>query len=92
MMSAVRANRQTVEDAGIPPNVEECSEAFTRLPISSLINDHSGYNHKMLHKDSQKYVAFQTKQCMYRPTRLVQGATNSVSAFVRVSQEILNTH
>jgi hypothetical protein len=37
-------------------------------------------------------MAFQTTQGLYRPTRLVQGATNSVSAFVRVALKILNAH
>jgi hypothetical protein len=46
----------------------------------------------MLHKDSQNYMAFQTTQGLYRPTTLVQGATNSVSAFVRVSQKLVHAH
>jgi hypothetical protein len=29
---------------------------------------------------------------MYRPTRLVQGATNLVSAFPRISRKMLNSH
>jgi hypothetical protein len=92
IISAVSANRHTLEDAGIPPNVEEFSEAFAGLPISSLIDFHSGYDQKRLHEDSRDYMAFQTTQGLYRPTRLVQGATNSVSAFVRVSRKILNAH
>jgi len=46
----------------------------------------------MLHEDSRDYMAFQTTQGMYRPSRLVQGATNSVAAFVRISRTILNSH
>ena len=90
--SAVSANQHTLEDSGIPLNVEEFSEAFAVLPIAPLIDLHSGYDQKMLHEESRDYMAFQTTQGMYRPTRLVQGATNSVSAFVRVSRKILNTH
>jgi len=37
-------------------------------------------------------MAFQTMPSIYRPTKLVQGATNSVSAFVRVSRKISNAH
>jgi hypothetical protein len=92
IISAVSTDRHTLEDAGIPPNVKEFSEAFARLPISSLIDFHSGYDQKTLHEDCRNYMAFQTTQGMYRPTRLVQGATNSVSAFVRVSRKILNAH
>jgi hypothetical protein len=38
--SAVSAHGHTVEDSGIPPNVEEFSEAFAGLPIFSLIDFH----------------------------------------------------
>ena len=76
----------------MPPNVEEFSEAFAGLPICSLIDFHSGYDQKVLDKDSRDYMAFQTTQGMYRPTRLVQGATNSVSAFVRLTRKILSPH
>jgi hypothetical protein len=44
IISAVSANRHTLEDAGIPPNIEEFSEAFAGLPISSVIDFHSGYD------------------------------------------------
>ena len=37
-------------------------------------------------------MAFQTTQNMYRPTRLVQGATNSVSVNLTVSRKILQAH
>jgi len=92
IISAVSGNQHALEDTGIPPNIEELSEAFAGLPISSLIDFHNGYDQIMLHEDSWDYMAFQTVQGRYRPTRLVQGATNSVSAFVRVSRKILNTH
>ena len=88
--SAMRTNQHTLEDASIPPNVKEFSEAVARLPISSLIDFYSGYDQKILHKDSWDYMAFQTTQGMNRPTGLVQGATNSVSAFVKVSRKIPN--
>jgi hypothetical protein len=55
---AVSANRHTAEDPGIPPNSEECPEAFAGLPIASVIDFHSGYNQQLLHKDSQEYVTF----------------------------------
>jgi hypothetical protein len=92
MISAMSANRHTLEDAGILPNVEEFSEAFAGPLISALIDFHSGYDQKRLHEDSWDYMASQTTQGMYQPTRLVQGATNLVSAFVRVSRKILNAH
>jgi hypothetical protein len=90
--SAVSANQHALQDAAIPPNVEEISEAIAGLPISTPIDFHSAYDQKMLHKDNWDYLAFQTTQAVYRPTTLVQGATNSVSAFVTVSRKILNAH
>jgi len=91
-ISAVSTNWHTPEDARIPPNVEELSQALAGLPISSLIDFHFGDNQKRLHEDTRNYTAFQTMQGLYRSTRLVQGDTNSVSAFVRVSQKVLNAH
>jgi hypothetical protein len=82
IICAVSANCHTSEDAGIPPNGEEFSEEFAGLPHCSVIDFHHSYNHKVRHKESHNYVAFQTTQGMYRPTGLVQGATNLVSAFV----------
>jgi len=92
IISAVSADRHTLKDSRIPPNVEQFSEAFAWLPISPLIDIHSGYDQKMLHEECRDYMAFETTQCMYRPTRRVPGATNWVSAFVSVSRKILNTH
>jgi len=70
IISAVSANRHTLEHAGIPPHVEEFSEAFAGLPICSQIDFHTGCDQKMLHEDSWDYIAFQTTPTMYRPTRL----------------------
>jgi hypothetical protein len=50
--SVVSANWYTLEDAWISLIIEEFSKAFARLPISSLIDFHSGYDQTMLHKDS----------------------------------------
>jgi len=51
IISAVSANRHTLEDSGIVPNVEEFSEAFAGLHIISLIDFYSGYEQKMLPED-----------------------------------------
>jgi len=92
IISAVTANQRTLEDARILPEVEEYSGAIAGLPISSLIDIHSGYNQKMMHKESWDYMAFQTAQGMQRPTRFIQVAINSVSSFVRVPQKTQNAH
>jgi len=71
IISAVSTNRHTLEDCGTPPNFEGFSEAFAGQPIFSLNEYHSWYDKKMLHEDSRDYMAFQTSDGMYRPTRLV---------------------
>jgi hypothetical protein len=92
IITAVRADQHTSADSKIPPNIEEFSEAITGLPISSLIHIHSGYDQNVLHKDSSDYLVIRAAQGMYWPTRLLQGATISVSSFVRVSWKTINTH
>jgi len=92
IICAVSTNQHTLELTRIPPNVEEFSTAFAALRIALLIVFPSRYNQKMLHKDSRDNMAFLTMQGMYRPTILVQGATNSVSVFVTVSRKTLNAH
>jgi len=41
--SGMIANRHTLEDAWIPADIRQFSEAFARLPILSLFDLHSGY-------------------------------------------------
>lgn len=64
-------NRHTLEAAGILVDVDESSEAFAGLLISSMMDVHSGYNQKMLNENSWDYMAFRTMQGLYRPTRQV---------------------
>ena len=90
IISDMSANRHTLQDTGMLRRVEKFVKAFTGLPISSLIDFHSRYHHKMLHQDSWDYMAFLTKQGMCRPNRHVKGATNLVSALVRVSRTLLH--
>jgi hypothetical protein len=92
IISAVSAKQHTLEDAALPPNVEEFSESFAGLPIVSPIDIHSAYDQKWLHEDGRNYMAFHSTDRLYQRTRLVQRATNPVSAFARVSRKILNAH
>lgn len=86
------AHWHTREDATIWLNGKLFSEGFTRLTIISLIAFHSVCDQMMLHKESRDYVGFETTRGMYSSIRLVQGAINLASAFVRVSWKILNPH
>jgi hypothetical protein len=71
IIAAVSANRHTLEDTGIPANIELFSEAFPRLHNLSMVDYYSGYVQRTLHMYSQEYVAFQATQAMYRPSRVV---------------------
>jgi len=44
MSSSVSRTRDTLEKNNMPPTVEEFSAAFHRLPISSLIDFHYGFD------------------------------------------------
>lgn len=81
-----------VEDTWIRPNVEEFSEDCTWLPIHSMTHVHPRYDQQVFHKDSRDCMVFRTTPAMYRLTRLVHGASNLVSAFLRVIWKILQTY
>jgi hypothetical protein len=42
IISAISGNRYALEDARIPANLDEVSQAFAGLPVSSLINFQAG--------------------------------------------------
>ena len=90
IISTMGANQHTLEDTGILSNVQEFSKAFAGLRIPSLPDICSGYDLIMLQQDSHDYMAFQTMPGMNHLTRLVQGATNWVVAFVWVSRKMPN--
>jgi len=89
---ALSVNRHSLEATEIQHHLEQYSETFEWLPISSLIDFQSGYNQELLHKDGWDNMTSQSVQGMHLPTWLVHGATNSVSAFVRVSQKLLHAY
>jgi len=80
------------EDGGIQSNVAGCAEALSWLPNSLWIDFHSGYDHILVHDNSWDQMAFQSMQGMDWMIRLVPEATNSESAFVRISWKKLSTH
>ena len=90
VISCVKANKETLQDAGLPPNVEEFAESFAGYPAVSLIDFYMGYEQVKLHPDSRDLMAFQTSRGLKRPTTMVQGATNSVAAFVRIAKKIVS--
>lgn len=91
-ISAENEKWHLMEDTGIPPIVKECSEVFPGLQIILLIDLHSGYDTIVLCEDGWYYVAFQTADGRYKVTAQIQGACNSLLAFLQVSQKVYNIH
>jgi hypothetical protein len=89
IISCTSSNKITLENAGLPPNVE-FAESFASFPITTLIDFYSGYEQVTLDGQPRGLLAFQTSRGLYRPTTMVQGATNSVSAFVRIARKIID--
>jgi len=71
LTSGVSTTWHIVQDTKVLRNIEDLPEAFSRLPRSLLVDWHYGYDHMVLHKDSLDYMAFQTTDGMYQPTRQV---------------------
>jgi hypothetical protein len=90
IISCTQANAVTLEDAGLPPNVEEFAEYFSGFPIISLIDIFCSYEQISLGEESRDLLAFQTSRGLYRPTIMVHGAANSVSVFVRIARKIVD--
>lgn len=87
--AAMHINKVTIKDANLPPDVDEFSEDFADMHISSLIDYYSGYDQITLDRMCRDLTAIMTPLGLYRHTTLVQGATNSVAQFVRVVTKIL---
>jgi hypothetical protein len=89
VLNALRANKVTIRDANLPPSADEFSEHFAGCVIASLVDLFSGYDQFPLAIKSRDMVAFMTSMGLIRPTRLLQGGTNSVAQFVRVMYQVL---
>ena len=85
-------NGVTIQDAGMPPAVDEFSETFGGYPIASSIDFYSSYNQIVLHRGSRDLMAFMSELGLVRSTRLPQGWTNSVACYQRVVSKVLWTH
>jgi len=77
--AAVEINRRTIQDANLPPFVNEFSKEFAGCQMALIINFFSRYNQIELDVRSRDLTAFQTPIRLLRMTTLLQGATNSVA-------------
>jgi hypothetical protein len=90
--AAQKYNQHTIRDANLPPDTDGFSEDFAGCEIASLVDVFSGYDQVELDEKSRDLTAFDTPLGLLRQTTLPQGATNSVSQFVRIMNLILMDH
>ena len=90
--AAMNINRVTRKDANLPPSPDEFAEDFAGMQIGSFIDFFSGYDQLTLAPVSRDMTAIHTPLGLLRQTTVLQGATNSVSQFVRVVTKILEEH
>ncbi len=87
--AAMHINKVTIQDAMIPPNIEQFVEKFSSLSTISLVDMQSGYDQIALEKESHDITGFMTILGLLRNCTLIQGETNSVAQFCRAMIQIL---
>ena len=65
-----KQDSETIQDAGLPPNVEEFSQQFAGQAISSLMDFFAGYEQVPLAIESHDITAIETVQGLMRFTVL----------------------
>ena len=78
----------TLQDAGVPPDVDEFLEEFSGYPIYSAYDYHSGYDQFPLDPSSRDLTEMRTPLGLLRYTVLPQGATNSPAVAQRRREDI----
>jgi hypothetical protein len=56
--AAIEINKHTIQDANLPPSVDEFSKEFAGCQIASMIDFFSGYNQIELNVKSQDLTGF----------------------------------
>ena len=87
--SAQKINAVSINDASLPPAVEEFSERFAGYPAVSLVDLFSGYDQCTLDPSSRDITAFHTPLGLMRMTTLPMGYTTAVQVFDRVMRKVL---
>lgn len=83
-------NAVSVQDAMLPPNVQEFADAFTGYAIYGTMDLYSGYHHRVIHSDSRPLTACQTLVGLVQLTTLPMGYTNSMQEFQRSTSHIIH--
>lgn len=90
--AAMNINRVTIKDANLPPSPDTFAEEFAGMQVDSLVDFFPGYDQLTLAHIYRDMTAIMTLLGLLRQTTILQGATNSVSQFVRVVTKILEDH
>ena len=83
--------KYSIQDAMLPPNVNEFTESFMGYSIYGTLDLYSGYHHRMLHPQSRPLTACQTMKGNVQLTTLPMGYTNSMQEFQRSTSHILES-
>lgn len=82
-------NAVSIQDAMLPPNVQEFAEAFTGHSIYGTMDLYWGYHHRIIHEASRPLTACQTLIGNVQLTTLPMGYTNSMQEFQRSTSHII---
>jgi hypothetical protein len=86
---AIHLNAVIRRDANLLSSVDKFADEFAGCYIISLVDLYSGYNQMLLYPKSRDLTAFFILLRLLRNTTLPQGATNSITQFIRVISLIL---
>ncbi|MBW0558547.1 hypothetical protein O181_098262 [Austropuccinia psidii MF-1] len=74
-------NKVTIEDAGLPPHIEEFVDAFSGRACYGLSDIRGGYDERELGISTRPLTTFEIPLGMLQLTISPQGATNSVAVY-----------
>ena len=90
--AVLNMNKVTIQDANLPPSVDEFSDDFAGCVVASFVDFFSGYDQASLAISSQDFTAFMTLLGLLHITQLPMGAINLVAQFVQIVTKILQDH
>ena len=84
-------NKYSIQDAMLPPNINEFAESFVGHAIYGTLDLYSGYHQRAIHPDSRPLTACQTPTDLgnVQLTSLPMGYTNSMQEFQRATSHML---
>ena len=90
--AAMNMNEIIIRDVNLSFNVEEFSKKFTKMYVAFLIDFFFKYDQVILTEKSRDLTMFMIFLNLFRMTRLLQNAINSMTQFVRIIIKIFKKH